>query len=58
MKDNAPSIIVVIERLQRDNSTTAISLGKGDGRGAESVNRDYSQIAACKRPVVRFGIAG
>ena len=38
MKDNAPSIIVVIERLQRDNSTTAISLGKGDGRGAESVN--------------------
>lgn len=42
---------------QRDNYTTAISLGKRDGRCAESVNRDYSQIATCKRPVVRFGIA-
>ena len=46
----------IVER-QRDNYTTAISLGKRDGRCAESVNRDYSQIAACKRPVVRFGIA-
>lgn len=46
----------IVER-QRDNYTTAISLGKRDGRYAESVNRDYSQIATCKLPVVRFGIA-